>query len=239
MVNEGEELLMSEQNSGDANQKMYDELVMFITNGTYKEGDKIPSENELKEHYNLSRNSVRLVLNRLKTMGLIETRRGEGSYVRKPGANLSLQSQIPTLLYKKHDLLDLLEFRKGVEVEAVKLAAQRATEDDIKQMKSLLVEMKKNIMKMSEFAAVDEKMHVYFAKASKNEVFGSMVEIIQSILTGDMKELLVTQGMDIDSYFYHESILNCIQAKKPDEAAYMMEKHLQHVIERISGHDKK
>ncbi len=217
----------------DASQKMYDELVLFITNGTYKCGEKIPSENDLKDHYKLSRNSVRLVLNRLKTMGLIETRRGDGSYVRKPGANLSLQSQIPTLLYEKHDLIDLMEFRKGVEVEAAKLASLRATEDDIKQMRAALANMKRNIMKMDDFSIADEKMHILFARATKNEVFESMVNIIQSILTGDMKQLLVNQGMDIDSYFYHESILSCIENKKPEEAAYLMDKHLSHVIERL------
>ena len=77
-----------------------------------------------------------------------------------------------------------------------------------------------------------------FAKATGNEMFTSMLEIIQSILTEDMKSFLLNQGTDIDSYFYHESILSCIENKKPEEAGFMMDRHLSAVIERIRKYYK-
>ena len=177
-------------------------------------------------------------LNRLRTMGMIETRRGDGSYVKKMGANLLLASEVPTLLYQKHDFIDILEFRKGVEIESVKIASKRRSDDDILQMKGALLQMKRNIMVMDKFFIADDQMHMLFAKATGNEMFTSMLEIIQSILTEDMKSFLLNQGTDIDSYFYHESILSCIENKKPEEAGFMMDRHLSAVIERIRKYYK-
>lgn len=220
------------------NSAVYDELVRLITDGVFPEGSKIPSENELHVRFGVSRNTIRLVLNRLRTMGMIETRRGDGSYVKKMGANLLLASEVPTLLYQKHDFIDILEFRKGVEIESVKIASKRRSDDDILQMKGALLQMKRNIMVMDKFFIADDQMHMLFAKATGNEMFTSMLEIIQSILTEDMKSFLLNQGTDIDSYFYHESILSCIENKKPEEAGFMMDRHLSAVIERIRKYYK-
>ncbi len=220
------------------NSAVYDELVKLITDGVFPEGSKIPSENELHVRFGVSRNTIRLVLNRLRTMGMIETRRGDGSYVKKMGANLLLASEVPTLLYQKHDFIDILEFRKGVEIESVKIASKRRSDDDILQMKGALLQMKRNIMVMDKFFIADDQMHMLFAKATGNEMFTSMLEIIQSILTEDMKSFLLNQGTDIDSYFYHESILSCIENKKPEEAGFMMDRHLSAVIERIRKYYK-
>lgn len=220
------------------NSTVYDELVKLITEGVLPEGSKIPSENELRVRFGVSRNTIRLVLNRLRTMGMIETRRGDGSYVKKMGANLVLTSEIPTLLYQKHDFIDILEFRKGVEIESVKIAAQRRTDEDLLQMKGALMQMKRNIMVMDKFFQADDQMHLLFAKATKNEMFSSMLEIIQNILTEDMKSFLLNQGTDIDSYFYHESILSCLENRKPEEAGFMMDRHLSAVIERIRKYYK-
>lgn len=220
------------------NSAVYDELVRLITDGVFPEGSKIPSENELHVRFGVSRNTIRLVLNRLRTMGMIETRRGDGSYVKKMGANLLLASEVPTLLYQKHDFIDILEFRKGVEIESVKIASKRRSDDDILQMRGALLQMKRNIMVMDKFFIADDQMHMLFAKATGNEMFTSMLEIIQSILTEDMKSFLLNQGTDIDSYFYHESILSCIENKKPEEAGFMMDRHLSAVIERIRKYYK-
>lgn len=215
--------------------RIYDELLHQIASGAYQPGTKLPSENELKDRYGTSRNTVRLALNRLNTLGILEIRRGDGSYVCKMGSNVSLRTMVPTILFEKHDLGDILEFRKGIEVQSARLAALRATEEDIRKLRICLKRMKKLLDNMREFADADTEMHIQIAKASKNEMFSSMMEIIQSILTDEMKGLLVSQGTDIDSYFYHESILACIENHKPEEAAFMMERHLDLVMERTLG----
>lgn len=219
----------------DISEEIFSKLLEQITNGTYQPGDKIPSENELRTLYGVSRNTIRAVLNKLNTLGIIETRRGDGSYVRHHGANIPLRMMTPNLVFAKHDLIDILEFRRGIEIEGVKLAAVRASEEDIATLKALMKSMKASTDDMRRFSELDTEMHIMFAKASKNEMFANMMEIVHTILTNDMKNLLVAQGADIDSVFYHESIISCIEHRKPTEAAFLIERHLTLIIERVQN----
>ena len=226
------EMGIGERNTSD---RIFNGILEQINSGALTPGQRLPSENEMKESYGVSRNTIRLVLNKLCALGIVETRRGDGSYVRKAGANVSLNMMAPGLIFEKHDLVDILEFRKAVEVYAVRLAAQRAGPRDIAKMKACLKQMKKYLESMREFEMADTDMHIQIAKATKNEMFGSMMEIIRNVLTHEMKAMLVKQGKDIDSYFYHSAIVECIESRKPDEAAYMMEKHLNLIVERIKA----
>lgn len=220
---------------GNLSDTIYHDLVEAIGNGAFAMGDRLPPENVLKERYGVSRNTIRLVLNRLCALGIVETRRGDGSFVRKVGANVALNMVAPTLLFEKHDLAHLLELRKAVEVYAVRLAAERATDADIAKMRANLKQMQRSMGDMGKFERADMEMHLNVARATGNEMFSSILEIVHQVLKKEMASLFVRQGHDIDSYFYHNAIFECITKQKPDEAAYMMEKHLSLVIERAEA----
>lgn len=78
-----------------------------------------------------------MALNRLRTMGIIDTIHGDGSYVRKVNSDVYLNVMIPALLYEQNDLFDILAFRRGIEVEAVILAAQNADAEDIENLNDI------------------------------------------------------------------------------------------------------
>ncbi|MDD3997937.1 MAG: FadR/GntR family transcriptional regulator [Sphaerochaetaceae bacterium] len=216
-------------------EKIFEEILNLITAGVYKDGDRIPSENELKEKHGVSRNTVRLALNKLSTLGIIETKRGDGSFIKAAKMNVPLKLMVSNLIFEKQDFDQILEFRRAIEIEAIKLAADRATPKDLGKLRQVLKKMQEMaaIKDMAAFADLDHEMHILFARASQNKMFDSMIEIIHSILTADMRKLLERQGQDIDSLFYHESILFCLENHKPTEAAYFMERHMDVVIERV------
>ncbi len=128
-----------------------------------------------------------------------------------------------------------MEFRKAIEVYAVRLAAIRCSDADMAKLKALLKRMKRNLNRMDEFEQIDKEMHLQVARTSRNAMFLSMLEIVYTVLGKEMTTMLSQQGRDIDSYFYHQAIVECIEAGKPDEASYMMEKHLAIVMERIKA----
>ena len=74
------------------------------------------------------------------------------------------------------------------------------------------------------------------AAASHNQLFTSMPDVGQYILTNDMEMLLIHQGTDIDSLFYHETIIDCIENRKPEKADFLMSQHLSAVISRLQLH---
>ena len=212
---------------------IYNDILEAVGNGTYAVGERLPSENVLKDRYGVSRNTIRLVLNRLCALGVVETRRGDGSFVRGVGSNMTLNMLAPQLLFESHNAVNILELRKAVEVYAVRLAAMRATEEDIVRIRSSLKQMQKSMHDIARFEKADTEMHLQIARATGNEMFGSIMEIIHQVLAKEMTTLFLNQDQNKDSYFYHNAILDCIELHKPDEASYLMEKHISMVIERV------
>jgi len=225
------------EDKNNVTEQVYLQMLKKIIDETYKPGQKIPSENELKELFGVSRNTIRAVLNRLTSLGLLETRRGGGSFVKEIGTDFCFNFFIPAIFLDKNDLLDVLEFRKGIEVQAVKLAAVRALPEDIERMKALNEKSKacfyNGLHDMVMFSAINLELHTEITRASKNKMFEKMMEIIRCILTAKMEHFLVHQGEDVDSVFYHSGILECIINRKPEEAAFFMEKHLSLIIQRV------
>ena len=228
-----------ERTSKDLASTVYRSLMEAVKDGTYPAGSRLPSENELKEKYGVSRNTVRLAISRLNTLGILETRRGDGTYVRRQGIDFMLRTATPIIALQPYDLMSILEFRKGLEVEAVRLAAQRATPENLNRLRRCFQQMRQNKDNMAAFSDADAAMHKQLAAASQNELFISMLDVVQHILTNEMQQLLIQQGTDIDSLFYHETIIRCIENRKPDEAAFLMSQHLDAVISRIQSKAQK
>lgn len=238
MVNKEGKFCVFEKEDGiakDVASQIYSDLLEHIKKGTYPPGSRLPSENEMREMYGVSRNTIRLAINRLKTQGIVETRRGDGSYVRLGETDYFLQMAVPVLAQQEYGLLSILEFRRGIEVESARLAAERATADDLRSLQKCLRDMRMSRNDMAVFSKADAAMHAQLTAASHNELFVSIMAVLQRILTNDMEALLVHQGSDIDSYFYHEAIISCIENKKPEEAAFLMNKHLNSIIARIQS----
>ena len=89
---------------------------------------------------------------------------------------------------------------------------------------------------MGDLAAAHKEFHTAVARASHNKMFCVMMGIINAMLLPELQNYLSAQGRDVDSAFYHEMVLMCILNRKPDEAAFFMERHLSLVIERLDAY---
>jgi DNA-binding FadR family transcriptional regulator len=98
-----------------------------ITGGGWPVGGKIPPEPVLSETLGVGRNTVREAVRALTHAGLLESRQGDGTYVR---ATSELSGAVRRRL-ETAELVEILEVRRGLEVEAARLAATRRTEADI------------------------------------------------------------------------------------------------------------
>lgn len=213
---------------------VYEQLLKQIIVGKYEPGARIPAENELKEEFNVSRNTIRTVLNKLSVLGIIETHRGDGSYVKKMGVNMYINTFVPSILVNEDSLMELMQLRKGIEVAASRLAAIHATSEDIERIEKCFQISTAAGSNMEIFAETTVDFHFQIVKASKSELFATIMEVVKYILTSKMKNFLIYQRNDVDSTFYHSMILECIRNHKADEAAYMMEKHMTLLVERVN-----
>lgn len=119
--------------------KVYVEIVRqlreMINKDGLKPGDKIPSERELSERLNAGRSSVREALRALELLGLIETRRGEGTFIRDFRGNQLVQLLSTFILQDEKAKDDVVETKNMIEADCLYLAAEKIREDEIRRLK--------------------------------------------------------------------------------------------------------
>lgn len=124
------------------NTKVYLEIVKqlreMISADNLKSGDKIPSERELSERLNVGRSSVREALRALELLGLIETRRGEGTFIRDFRGNQLVQLLGTFILQDEKAKLDVIETKNLIEMDFLRLVINRAEEKELMELKSLV-----------------------------------------------------------------------------------------------------
>lgn len=119
--------------------KIYIEIVKhlreMITANSLKSGDKIPSERELSERLNVGRSSVREALRALELLGLIETRRGEGTFVRDFRGNHLVQLLSTFILEDEKAKRDVIETKYYIEMDCLRLALERIDGDSLNNIR--------------------------------------------------------------------------------------------------------
>lgn len=128
----------------EKNTKVYVEIVRQLRNIIEKDGlktgDKIPSERELSERLNAGRSSVREALRALELLGLIETRRGEGTFIRDFRGNQLVQLLSTFILQDEKAKVDVVETKYMIEVDCLYLAAAKLQAEDFERLKGWIDE---------------------------------------------------------------------------------------------------
>ncbi|WML54288.1 GntR family transcriptional regulator [Neobacillus sp. PS3-12] len=125
-----------------AGSKVYIEIVKqlrkMINADGLKSGDKIPSERELSERLNVGRSSVREALRALELLGLIETRRGEGTFIKDFQNHQLVQLLSTFILQDEKAQLDVFETKCMIEMDSLRLFIKKMNKESIKSLKEYL-----------------------------------------------------------------------------------------------------
>lgn len=112
-----------------------EKIKSLISNGTWEPNKKIPSEGELADTFGVNRFTVRMALQKLNTLGILNTRVGDGTYV--SSFNFEKHIQEISEFYIKPELMDdVKEFRMLIELENARLAIERGTEEELLQLEN-------------------------------------------------------------------------------------------------------
>ena len=200
------------------------QLLDLLTNGELVPGDKLPPERELALQLKVGRTTVREALKLLTLSGLLEARRGDGTYVRQDFTSFILQQISWPVLLNTQQIEMVLEVRLPIEVQAASLAAERITEEELNK---LIQSMKLLKTKNAELdPEADLEFHTLIAKASHNEVLLRLMNSLQSILHQYI-ELSAQNTTDHETTLEeHQRIVDAICAHDPIAAAAAMEEHI-------------
>ena len=152
-------------------------LSRYIDEADLRAGDRLPAERELMQALGIGRSSVREAVSQLQALGVLETRIGSGTYIRKPVSARTVHLPLSIEALGLADGLMLtLEVRRGVEIEASIAAARRRTAEDIARMEDALDAMERTHLREGTSGPADLAFHLTIYDATRNPLFRQVLE---------------------------------------------------------------
>ncbi|RKQ96351.1 DNA-binding FadR family transcriptional regulator [Kushneria sinocarnis] len=145
-------------------------LEEMIQQEQLKVGDRLPTESQLGEMFDVSRTVVREAVSHLKSRGMVETRRGIGAFVLRRHASTSFMTE-GLSLETASEIVQVLEFRIPIETEAAGLAAARRTPEDIAALEDNLARFARSIGDRHLAKQEDFEFHRLIGAACRNHVY--------------------------------------------------------------------
>ncbi|MGF6721901.1 GntR family transcriptional repressor for pyruvate dehydrogenase complex [Paraburkholderia sp. GAS41] len=228
---------MIEHKSPGVSGRVYSDILNRIIDGEYREGERLPSENTLAEHFATSRPTVREALAQLRADGIIATRQGSGTTVRRrPDPDLRRFAPLETL----SDVRRCYEFRVMTEVGGASLAAQKADEADLAAIQQAWDNLQQVIRGEGVGAQDDFAFHLAVARASKNQFFITALSFIHEQVESSMNlSRKLSQAKSVERQRLvqaeHLAVVEAIRQRDPRGAERAMREHLANAMERMVG----
>lgn len=214
--------------------RLYKDLVAIllaeIEQGKYPVGARLPAERELAIQFDVSRPTVREAIIAMEAQGIIEVRVGSGAYVRrrpgredKPGFDISA--------------FELTEARLIFESEAAALAATEASEDDFRELESLVRDIARENRDPKGTELADRAFHLRIASATRNAAIREAIERLWDLRATSPEAALLHEKARTANIKpvveEHTAILEAIRSRNPENARAAMRAHLSQVIDSL------
>ncbi len=214
-------------------QDIIEQVRDLFTSGRLKPGDRLPSERELSEALSVSRSSVREAVRAMESLGLIEARAGEGTFVASLSGNRGSDPLVASLHQDWSTQHKLFEVRRVIEPDLAALAARRATVDQIERLRAILNDQEADIARGGTGMKQDTLFHYLLAEATGNEVLVRIMDSLMDLLLKTREESLQHDKRPARSLKQHRAMLRAIEARNPRAAERLMYQHIAEIEELV------
>jgi GntR family transcriptional repressor for pyruvate dehydrogenase complex len=212
-------------------EEVADRIRTLILDGTFPQGQPLPSERVLTEQFGVSRGSIRDALRMLETIGLIETQHGRGTFPRELTVD-RLVAPLASMMTFQHVLQDeLLDVRRMFEPAVARVAATRATEEDFANLQRILDAQKRKLKKGQSAIVEDTAFHAALARSTRNRVVVSLMATLNDLLVESRKLTLKQKGRPAKSVEGHEAVVRAMRRRDAEGAAQAMYKHIDQIAD--------
>ncbi|CAN7721299.1 FadR/GntR family transcriptional regulator [Neorhizobium sp. LjRoot104] len=213
---------------------VFERMLRAIKSGAYRPDERLPTEHELANEFEVSRPVIREALRRLREQGLIYSRRGAGSFVRALGLREPLGfGQLENVA----DLLNCYEFRMTLEPAAAAAAAVRHDKESLAAIKQALELLRDATNRQAHREDADYQFHLAIARAAQNSYFSTAMEALKDHIAVGMKfhgASVKREATGLAKVFgEHEAIADAITRGDQEAARQLMLDHLKGSRERL------
>lgn len=213
----------------------------MISSGRLTPGDQLLSERQLVEILGVSRTAIREALAKLASMGIIEVRPGEGTYVKEFSLDALVEPLATALLGEREAVEQLIEVRSILESKIVVLATERATKEDIARLKWHALRVIEAANAEPEASVTDTEFHLSLADATHNKLLVNTMSMLSGLMkeTYDPARKKMLRGPNAKLFGeQHLRICEAIESRRGKEAEQIMLEHLELVRQELNEYQE-
>jgi DNA-binding FadR family transcriptional regulator len=219
-------------------EEVADRIRALMLDGSFPPGEPIPSERHLAERFGVSRGSIRDALRTLETIGLLETRHGQGTFALELSVD-RLVAPLASVMAYRSDLQDeLLDVRRMFEPAVARAAALRATDEDVADLERILDAQRQKLTSGQSAIVEDSAFHAVLARATRNRVVMSIMATLNDLLVESRTHSLEQTGRPARSIEGHEAVVAALRVRDADAASQAMYNHIDQIAD-IQLHSRK
>jgi GntR family transcriptional repressor for pyruvate dehydrogenase complex len=209
--------------------ELVESLKQLIRDGAYRPGDRLPSERALSDEFGVSRPTVREALQALAAMKVVEQRHGSGVYVAPLAVYDLLEPVRFALELNEPRLASLFEIRLALEPIAARLAAARATDEEVEELWRIVEAAGRPRVSQARFVELDTELHDLVLRAARDDLLRSIVSSL-GVLSRKSRQRTVRQaGVRNMTVRDHRAVVGAIDAGDGIAAARAMTRHIERV----------
>lgn len=204
-------------------------IVDAISDGTYPVGSKLPNEYDLISELQISRNSLREAMKVLSTVGVVEIRRGDGTYVSEQMNPSVIDNMIYGLVFDASSTQELIELRQSFEEIMLKLAIDKADVTDIRSMQALIDSMDASFKEgdLEAAAEADFAFHIRMVESAKNTFLIRIVKGVYRLFRHSILESITTEEEFAKAVEYHTQLLDLIINRDKEKVTEVVTESLE------------
>lgn len=196
-------------------------------------GSKLPNENELSEALHVSRTTLREAISFLVAQGVLEIRRGKGTFVAQTLPTQAMDLTALSSLRSRVRAKDLFEMRLIFEPATVAMACQRATDEELRQIQKKADRMERIAAAGGDWPLADQEFHMALIRASHNEYMRRLYPIINSAVNEILQITENRQQMQDIAVRDNQLILEFLLRRDEVGARHAMSIHIKHLINTL------
>lgn len=194
-------------------------LVRYIADVQLKIGDRLPAERELMATLAVGRSTIREAIRHFQALGVIETRKGSGTYLLRPVSPDTIHLPLSFDTKQLRDvLLQTLQVRRGIECEAGMVAAQMRTDNDLMIIEKKLVQMETVHLEKGSSGPEDLAFHLAVYDATHNPLFKQILEQMRESFEHFWSSPFDRKDFARRSFPFHRTLFDAIATRDPEGA---------------------
>ncbi len=209
-------------------QLIIERITNAIAAGNYKRGQKLPSEFVLMEELNVSRNSLREAMKILSATGIVNIRRGDGTYVAAQLEPSFLDNVLYGLLFESSSDDEIVELRQTLDEAVLRLAMKKVKEEDVNHLQESTDRMKASFDHgdLERASKEDYQFHLFLTDCSGNAFLSRIVKGVYQLFQASIAKNIRVEDFFANADVHHQDIVNCLRSKKEEDISKVISQSL-------------